>query len=502
MQTTQFYRGYMVEYTNGDNFCDSYVVIPGSSLINNGVLGFFYLLSLIYCFLGIAIVADIFMGSIEVITSKTKKMPMKDDNGEVIEVEVLVWNPTIANLTLMALGSSAPEILLSVIETLQTLGTTPGELGPNSIVGSAAFNLMVISGVSILAIKGETKKINDMGVFLVTAVWSVFAYFWMYVVLQLWSPGEIEIAEAVLTFAFFIILCLMAYCADRYNESKQKKLEKEKDKQAIRQLQSIMKDKGYSHIINAIVKPGGGPEHQKIQDLTRLVVGKELDQVNPQELHHVLEPEKVVERLAFRKQFGNMLAGRKDFLVVKGAKAEKAEDLATDKFTKKQLNPTIGFKCLHYSVSEANGTVKIHISKKVAEEVKVGVRTIDDTAKGGEDYGAFDKVITISKDKKEDTIEIEIIDDDQWEPDEDFLVELYDPESKERLPGEDTQCRVTIIDDDEPGILAFDNPTIKVRPKDKFAVLKVMRSNGSDGVVKCHFETKELGAKAYDDFCP
>ena len=39
----------------------------------------------------------------------------------------------------MALGSSAPEILLSVIETLQTLGLKPGELGPSTIVGSAAF---------------------------------------------------------------------------------------------------------------------------------------------------------------------------------------------------------------------------------------------------------------------------------------------------------------------------------------------------------------------------
>lgn len=260
---------------------------------------------------------------------------MKQDNGEVVKVEVLVWNPTIANLTLMALGSSAPEILLSVIEAVSTLGETPGELGPNSIVGSAAFNLMIISGVSILAIKGEIKKINDMGVFIVTAVWSVFAYFWMYVVLQIWSPGEIELAEAFLTFAFFLILCFMAYCADKYNESKQKKMEKEQEKQAIRQLQSIMKDKGYSHVVNAIVKPGGGEEQQKIQELTKQVVGKELDQVNPQELQKVLQPEKVVERLAFRKNVGNMLTGRKDFLVVKGGKMEEANDLATDKFSKK-----------------------------------------------------------------------------------------------------------------------------------------------------------------------
>ena len=33
-----------------------------------------------------------------------------------IRMQARVWNPTIANLSLMALGSSAPEILLSVIE--------------------------------------------------------------------------------------------------------------------------------------------------------------------------------------------------------------------------------------------------------------------------------------------------------------------------------------------------------------------------------------------------
>jgi solute carrier family 8 (sodium/calcium exchanger) len=73
-------------------------------------------------------------------------------------ITVNVWNPTVANLTLMALGSSAPEILLSVIETVSTLGSTPGELGPSTIVGSAAFNLLVISGVSIYAVPtGEVR---------------------------------------------------------------------------------------------------------------------------------------------------------------------------------------------------------------------------------------------------------------------------------------------------------------------------------------------------------
>lgn len=51
----------------------------------------------------------------------------------------------------MALGSSAPEILLSLIETI-SLGFEAGELGPGTIVGSAAFNLHVIIAICVLAI--------------------------------------------------------------------------------------------------------------------------------------------------------------------------------------------------------------------------------------------------------------------------------------------------------------------------------------------------------------
>ena len=79
------------------------------------VQALYYLLLLLYLFLGIAIIADIFMCAIERITSQTRNTKVIID-GTVQVVQVRVWNDTVANLTLMALGSSAPEILLSVIE--------------------------------------------------------------------------------------------------------------------------------------------------------------------------------------------------------------------------------------------------------------------------------------------------------------------------------------------------------------------------------------------------
>ena len=83
---------------------------------------------------------------------------VKDEvTGKEEPIEISVWNATVANLTLMALGSSAPEIFLSIIETVTNLENEPGELGASTIVGSAAFNLLIITAVSIVSV-GETPK--------------------------------------------------------------------------------------------------------------------------------------------------------------------------------------------------------------------------------------------------------------------------------------------------------------------------------------------------------
>jgi len=127
----------------------------------------------------------------------------------------------------MALGSSAPEILLSVIETLTTLGKCPGELGASTIVGSAAFNLLVISGVSIYAVSEENdtdddrdetmevgvKKINMMGVFAITATSSLWAYIWLFICVR---DQGIQPYEAWLTLVFFFMLITFAYGADKF----------------------------------------------------------------------------------------------------------------------------------------------------------------------------------------------------------------------------------------------------------------------------------------------
>lgn len=180
-------------------------------------IGYFFLsfLALCYVFLGVALGADVFMSSIETITSTEKTVKVTVDGVQKI-FHTHVWNATVANLTLMALGSSAPEILLNVIDTFSG-EFHASKLGPGTIVGSAAFNLFVITAVCIVAIPaGEKRTIRSMAVFVTTAVWSVWAYVWLFIILIVWTPDIITVAEAALTIGFLAILIIQAYAVDVY----------------------------------------------------------------------------------------------------------------------------------------------------------------------------------------------------------------------------------------------------------------------------------------------
>lgn len=190
-----------------------YENLSGGDRFGRGVL---YVLLMVWLFIGVAIVSDRFMESIEMITAQEKEVTVKDPKtGKNQIVIVKVWNETVANLTLMALGSSAPEIMLSVIE-IWAKGFKSGDLGPGTIVGSAAFNLFMIIGFCMYVIPDdEVRKIKHLRVFIVTATWSVFAYVWLYLILAPISYGVVESWEGILTFLFFPATVYTAYVADR-----------------------------------------------------------------------------------------------------------------------------------------------------------------------------------------------------------------------------------------------------------------------------------------------
>ena len=86
-----------------------------------------YLIFLLYLFLGIAFIVDIFMSSVETITSKKRKIryPNPSQADQYLVIEIPIWSATIANLI-------SPEILfLSLIEIIGNRFEA-GELGPSA----------------------------------------------------------------------------------------------------------------------------------------------------------------------------------------------------------------------------------------------------------------------------------------------------------------------------------------------------------------------------------
>ncbi|XP_030832706.1 magnesium/proton exchanger 2 isoform X5 [Strongylocentrotus purpuratus] len=212
--------GYVVEFVKENQTrCSSWLLLPAENLWPAWLRCTLYLMAMFYLFIGIAIISDVFMCSIEMITSKQKTIIKYDAERKVhVKKEVLVWNETVANLTLMALGSSAPEILLNTVETLQNLTEPPNRkdsLGTFTIIGSAAFNLLIITAVCVVSVPSpEAKKIKEFGVFLVTTAWSLFAYVWILIVVLWSSKGVVEIWEAWVTLGFLPLLVLTAYAQD------------------------------------------------------------------------------------------------------------------------------------------------------------------------------------------------------------------------------------------------------------------------------------------------
>lgn len=137
--------------------------------------------------------------------------------------------------------------------------------------------------------------------------------------------------------------------------------------------------------------------------------------------------------------------------------------------------------------------IKVKVINKSRNAAKVHVKTRADTATENEDYEGIDEVIEFKKGQSEVEVSIKIYDDDEWEPDEDFYVDLYDAETKAKLIGGDTTTRITIIDDDKPGDLVFQEKRgLKHAANESICRVLVQRIHGCDGTIKCDYRTVEL----------
>jgi len=82
-------------------------------------------------------------------------------------------------------------------------------------------------------------------------------------------------------------------------------------------------------------------------------------------------------------------------------------------------------------------------------EVSFRVETIDGTAQAGQDYNKIDEIMKMSAGQITLSMDVVIIDDDQWEPDETFFVKISSISASDKFKvGQKGICMVTIINDD------------------------------------------------------
>jgi len=75
------------------------------------------------------------------------------------------------------------------------------------------------------------------------------------------------------------------------------------------------------------------------------------------------------------------------------------------------------------------------VENKTKQAGKVRVMTVDAEAVAGQDYEKVDEVLSFEKGESLKFVEVSIHDDDSWEPDEDFFVQLVDPIDDSNLVG-------------------------------------------------------------------
>ncbi|BFZ17830.1 hypothetical protein BsWGS_20869 [Bradybaena similaris] len=474
-----------------------------------GVRAFLYLAGLLWSFLGVAHLADVFMASIERITSRTRTVRIADAEAEngYVEVELKVWNDTVANLSLLALGTSAPEILLSVIEIIGNKFEA-GALGPGTIVGSAAFNLLIISAICIYCIpEGEIRRIASVKVFGVTAFTCVFAYVWLAIVLLAISPNVIEVWEAVVTFISFPALIVIAYLADKDFFLKKEKRSRrafigipmtgDKAREALQPKPSL--DDEMTKLAKELGRVEGLPPEQAANIISRHIaeeVPHDRGWYRINAIRGLTGGKKLVPKVmtAFEDIYKEVQKPAEE-------RARKDQGLAVD-FSEGGRFAVIQFTAAAVAVMENEGKVRLGIKRSGKMDIPISVRveTINGTATAGEDYKPFNKIVDFKKNEALREVYIEIVDDFEWEPDEFFFVKLKIENTENCVLGPNSICEVTIINDDEPGILAFAKPSFVVQETGLKALIPVVRLNGADGHVSVKWRTKDITAIEGKDY--
>lgn len=103
--------------------CQFYLLFHYEITLGNGLRGFLYLLALAYCFIGLSAITDRFFRAMENVVKHSRAVEMVDPstNAKVVRNRK-VWNYAVADIALLAFGTSFPQISLATIDSIRHIG--------------------------------------------------------------------------------------------------------------------------------------------------------------------------------------------------------------------------------------------------------------------------------------------------------------------------------------------------------------------------------------------
>jgi hypothetical protein len=94
-------------------------------------------------------------------------------------------------------------------------------------------------------------------------------------------------------------------------------------------------------------------------------------------------------------------------------------------------------------------------------------------------------------------VSVTILNSREFEPDEEFYLELYDAATGLRLVGADTRTTISIIDDDRPSVISFkEKGIIEHFASDRHVRVSVQRLYHPDSKVTVKYRTVPINKEA------
>jgi hypothetical protein len=145
----------------------------------------------------------------------------------------------------------------------------------------------------------------------------------------------------------------------------------------------------------------------------------------------------------------------------------------------------------------ATFTISLSAPNPDPTPVTVDFNTDNGTAQSGSDFELTSGTVSFAQGEQTKTISVTVFPDTQPEGDENFFVNLSNPQG---ATIDDGQGQATIVDDDPGGVFGFSQTTYTVNEGDGTATFTVQRTGSLIGTVTVNYFTGSITAIAAEDF--